>query len=116
MNYIIQASALSIPLPDCSVQCVVTSPPFWGLRKYTGNQELVWGGAEGCAHEWTSNGTRKQTPQRDHAADGSFGETRGQEKARAGMAFEASLGNSCLRCGAWRGAFGLEPTVAMYVQ
>jgi len=21
-------------LPDCSVQCVVTSPPYWGLRDY----------------------------------------------------------------------------------
>ena len=116
MNYIIRGSALSIPLPDCSVQCVVTSPPYWGLRKYAGNQELVWGRTEECAHEWSSNGTRKQSPQRDHAADGSFGETRGQEKARAGMAFEASLGNTCLSCGAWRGGFGLEPTVAMYVQ
>ncbi len=116
MNHIIQASALSIPLPDCSVQCVVTSPPYWGLRKYRGNQELVWGGAEGCGHEWYANGTRKQSPQRDHAADGSFGETRGVEKSRAGMAYEASLGNTCRLCGAWRGAFGLEPTVEMYVQ
>jgi DNA modification methylase len=32
------------------------------------------------------------------------------------MAYEASLGNTCLRCDAWRGAFGLEPTVEMYVQ
>ena len=21
-------------LPECSVQCVVTSPPYWGLRDY----------------------------------------------------------------------------------
>ncbi len=21
-------------LPDCSVQCCVTSPPYWGLRDY----------------------------------------------------------------------------------
>ena len=32
------------------------------------------------------------------------------------MAFEASLGSTCRLCGAWRGAFGLEPTVEMYVQ
>lgn len=29
-------------LPDESVQCVVTSPPYWGLRKYSGNQKLKW--------------------------------------------------------------------------
>ncbi len=113
---VILASAFAIPLADNSVQCVVTSPPYWGLRSYTGSQELVWGGAEGCGHEWSSNGTRKQSPQRDHAADGSFGATRGVEKSRAGMAYVASLGTTCLRCGAWRGAFGLEPTVEMYVQ
>ncbi|GAH71892.1 unnamed protein product, partial [marine sediment metagenome] len=30
-------------LPDESVQCVVTSPPYFGLRKYSGVQELIWG-------------------------------------------------------------------------
>lgn len=29
-----QADALNIPLRDKSVQCVVTSPPYWGLRNY----------------------------------------------------------------------------------
>lgn len=31
---IVQANALRIPLPDESVQCAVTSPPYWGLRDY----------------------------------------------------------------------------------
>ena len=31
---IICADARSIPLKDKSVQCVVTSPPYWGLRDY----------------------------------------------------------------------------------
>lgn len=31
---IIQANALHIPLADQSVQTVVTSPPYWGLRDY----------------------------------------------------------------------------------
>jgi len=39
-------------LPDESVHCVVTSPPYWGLRKYEGNQELIWGGDKDCQHEW----------------------------------------------------------------
>ncbi len=31
---IIQGDARQIPLADKSVQCVVTSPPYWGLRDY----------------------------------------------------------------------------------
>ncbi len=31
---ILQADARQIPLADKSVQCVVTSPPYWGLRDY----------------------------------------------------------------------------------
>ncbi len=32
-------------LPDESVDCVVTSPPYWGLRDYGGNGR-VWGAPE----------------------------------------------------------------------
>jgi len=28
------ALAVLRELPDCSVQCCVTSPPYWGLRSY----------------------------------------------------------------------------------
>jgi DNA modification methylase len=31
---LLQANALRIPLRDNSVHCVVTSPPYWGLRDY----------------------------------------------------------------------------------
>ncbi len=30
---LINANALNIPLADKSVQCVVTSPPYYGLRE-----------------------------------------------------------------------------------
>lgn len=41
-----------------SVQCVVTSPPYWGLRTYVGMQERVWGDGVFCAfgHEPTIEG------------------------------------------------------------
>jgi DNA modification methylase len=37
-------------LPEKSVQCVVTSPPYWGLRDY-GLPPSVWGGDPECEHE-----------------------------------------------------------------
>ena len=79
-------------LPPESVQCVVTSPPYWGLRDYK-LEPLVWGGQEDCEHEWGgvvfgSEGWQKQTAQ----------------------------GLLCKCCGAWCGSLGLEPTPEMYVQ
>ncbi|KKL52343.1 hypothetical protein LCGC14_2286440, partial [marine sediment metagenome] len=35
-------------LSDNSVQSVVTSPPYWGLRKYAGVSDLIWGGDAAC--------------------------------------------------------------------
>jgi len=38
-------------IPDGSVNVVVTSPPFLGLRAYK-TEPQIWGGDEGCRHEW----------------------------------------------------------------
>lgn len=39
-------------MPAGSVQCVVTSPPYWGLRAY-GTEPQVWPSAEeDCEHVW----------------------------------------------------------------
>jgi hypothetical protein len=40
-------------LPDESIHCVVTSPPYWGLRDY-GLPPVLWGGSPSCPHEWDS--------------------------------------------------------------
>ena len=37
---ILKADARAIPLADKSVQCVVTSPPYWGLRDYGADGQL----------------------------------------------------------------------------
>ena len=38
---LIRSDARAIPLADESVQCVVTSPPYWGLRSYTGDPGMI---------------------------------------------------------------------------
>ncbi len=38
-------------LDDASVDCIVTSPPYWQLRDY-GLSPLLWGGDAGCAHDF----------------------------------------------------------------
>ena len=47
--YLLNSDARHIPLADRSVQCVVTSPPYWGLRDYGTAQWL--GGDEACDHK-----------------------------------------------------------------
>jgi len=41
-------------LPDESVDCIITSLPYYGLRSYKG-AETVWGGDTNCTHEWGIN-------------------------------------------------------------
>jgi len=96
-------------LPDESVQCVVTSPPYWGLRKYSGEQGLIWGDNQ-CQHEWVYTGI----PKSGGVGDYEVGRV-GNAKARSGS-HEAKDSNTCQLCGAWKGAYGLEPTPEMYVQ
>jgi site-specific DNA-methyltransferase (cytosine-N4-specific) len=110
----IPTSARHLPLSDESVQCVVTSPPYWGLRAYEGNQEEIWGGDPNCEHAWGAERKVNQSPQRDHDGNG-WANTRGEESARKGMSYEATQGNFCEKCCAWRGDYGLEPRVEMYI-
>jgi len=106
---ILIANALHIPLKDESVHCVVTSPPYYGLRKYD-IPDLIWDGEAGCKHEWGDflpnpmKPYENQVPQTKYtnssSADG--------QNTRAGQ--------FCSLCGAWRGSLGLEPTPELYVQ
>jgi DNA modification methylase len=54
---IIRGDALALPLPDESVDLVVTSPPYWALRQYTDNGTAYNGqiGAEATVAEFIDN-------------------------------------------------------------
>ena len=61
-------------LPDESVQCVVTSPPYWGLRDY-GNAKWEGGDPE-CEHEGKrtiSGGTNPAVSSKQNSHPGSQG-------------------------------------------
>ena len=54
-NKIIQGDVLDVlrTFPDEIIDCVITSPPYWGLRDYgTAKWE---GGDEGCNHIQKTN-------------------------------------------------------------
>lgn len=103
---LVRGSASALPLKGESVQCVVTSPPYWGLRQYAGEQREVWGGDPEHAHEFgEAHAVRRWKP----------GDGGKQDYQVIAGASEGPRGSGCA-CGAWYGALGLEPTPEMYVE
>ena len=96
-------------IPDTSVDCVVTSPPYWGLRDY-GLEPTVWDGAEGCEHEWGAGLTLSHS-NRNGATESLGGNIRGGGEWKS-----PSAGSFCIRCPAWLGNLGLEPTPQLFAQ
>lgn len=92
-------------LPDESVHCCITSPPYWGLRAYETEPQL-WGGDPTCEHGWG-----EVHPAGYRSSDTNPGPLQRQgNKDR--FTFTSAL---CSKCGAWRGEIGLEQTPEMYV-
>ena len=96
-------------LPERFIHCVVTSPPYWGLRKYP-TPPVVWGGEAGCGHEWRDAPKLSNRVNDSGSDDGYTGRQRGETQGRS-----AERGAYCSRCSAWRGNLGNEPEPAMYV-
>ncbi|MDO8672479.1 MAG: site-specific DNA-methyltransferase [Dehalococcoidia bacterium] len=97
-----------------SVQCCVTSPPYWGLRDYK-TTPSVWGGIPACNHEWVeyiqpaADGTR--TPEGNSALRAGH-----QGSTSATMKPQSSGFCTKTGCFGWRGNLGLEPTIDMFVE
>lgn len=94
-------------IPAESVHMVCTSPPYWGLRDY-GTEPSVWGGDAACPHEWG-----EVIPGNNR---GGSGTPTDKNNRGEGYGRDASRGSFCVRCGAWSGNLGLEPTPELYVE
>jgi len=96
-------------MESASVDCVVTSVPYWGLRDYkTGTWE---GGDTSCAH------VGRAKPRNDTRGDGSnsrFNDTRGNQPAKA---YTEPVRSAC-KCGARRvdKQIGLEETPEQWAE
>ena len=83
-------------IDDCSIDCVVTSPPYWGLRDYG---TATWhGGNLDCGHKIPTTEQDPKNPQ-------------------AGSHISRFNRESCYKCGAKRvdNQIGLEKTPEEYV-
>ena len=107
-----------------SVHCIATSPPYWGLRDY-GLPSIEWsavryapmaglpeieipGCVEGCDHVWVT-----ETRKRGNGGEREYGSYDGA--VGRGPAVKLPASQYCQCCCGWRGSYGLEPTVEMYV-
>ena len=96
-------------IPDNTINMVITSPPYWGLRNYNTNPQ-IWDGAENCDHEWESAEPRRQRSNNDIVNKDS------KQATQNASAFESSGGDFCIRCGAWKGELGSEPIFKLYIK
>ncbi len=98
-------------LPADSVDCVITSPPYWGLRDFD-VPASVWGGDPDCRHRWgqMQRGRRKDMlPTESTKRRARVGLTKHQDSAAT------SGGRFCERCGGWLGSLGLESSPELFV-
>lgn len=98
-------------MPSGSVDCVITSPPYYGLRDYGEQTKTIWGGDKDCQHEWgepTYGNLRKPTPGDKPAPTSKVAIHRTNAENRP-----AKPSEFCKKCSAWYGQLGLEPTLEM---
>jgi len=92
-------------IPDNSVDMIVTSPPYWGLRDY-GTELQIWSGNKDCEHRWG----------KEIIAPGSRSNDPGDKKyIPKGTRENFEKSNFCIVCNAWRGSLGLEPTFNLFI-
>lgn len=91
-----------------TLHCIITSPPYYGLRDYGTNPE-IWDDDPGCDHDWQafvragqSGGTKSAKVQ-----------TKGTENFQIVPDKEQA---TCTKCGAWRGELGQEPTPQLFIK
>lgn len=131
-------------MPRGCVQCVVTSPPYWALRRYEGVEPSLWGVSdESCEHVWGPSLPKPGSEHRNglgahsefagrqdkaairEALHGGYGTSATSALGPKGcglpnnseppMPTKADAGAYCQLCGCWRGCLGLEPTPSQFV-
>ena len=95
-------------LPANSVDCVVTSPPYWSLREYP-VPATIWDEKPNCRHRWVEH-------LRPAANGKTNGRMQGWKPGRHAATRVPQASQFCEKCGAWCGQFGLEPTPRLYVK
>jgi len=96
-------------IPNESVDCIVTSPPYYGgLRDY-GDVDCIWDGDLNCEHDFSDPVLKGGRIKRDQDLDRKHSEIKENQ-------FKEKTYYYCSKCHAWRGQLGHEPHPDLYVE
>lgn len=111
INSIIQGHALQVlkTMPDNLVDCIITSPPYYGLRSY-GTDPQVWDNHNGCNHVWETNEHNKITTY-NKGFNERWGNAAGQRKQEVQAQQMHIKTGYCNLCNAWCGELGQMPRI-----
>ena len=99
-------------LPDESIDCIVTSPPYWGLRFYGNNANTIWGEGKSCNHKFNNEKVNISLSVSDNSK---LNNGKGPNPKQQSLDGEYITGY-CEKCGAWYGQLGLEPDFNQYLK
>lgn len=110
VNTILQGHVLDISktFDDDSIDCIITSPPYYSLRSYA-TEPQIWGGDKDCNHDWS----KVITPPRGGIAYTS--KVGANRNAEANARDKDIVSDICTECGAWRGELGREVTPESFI-
>ena len=114
-NRIIRGESLAElrKMPSGFVDCVMTSPPYWALRDYGDIASgIIWDGKGNCKHEFEikkSKNPMDRGEKGQHDSSGIVGKMGNKTMTTIKSGF-------CIKCNAWKGQLGLEPTSDLYIK
>ena len=102
-------------IPDKSVDSVITSPPYYQLRKYSGIPDYIWDTDKDCNHDFSV--IRTQNPNGSGGQDSKMLSRKDKNNFQESVDYNdrATYSLFCSKCGAWKGQLGLEPTYQLYL-
>lgn len=101
--------ALSNISPE-SIDLIVTSPPYFGLRNYGEGSVCVWDANPECEHDWSVQVGKGGRVKREQDVDPKF-----RRELRSNNPMQQIYSYFCSKCGGWRGQLGSEPTLQLYL-
>jgi site-specific DNA-methyltransferase (cytosine-N4-specific) len=100
-------------IPDNSIDTIITSPPYWGLRKYPDSANIIWDGDSNCEHEFE---LETQKDPMDRGGSGIHDNPKKEFTGARCWEMKSVKSGFCKKCGAWFGQLGLEPTLELYIK
>ena len=114
INKIICGDCLDVmkEMPDGCINMCLTSPPYWGLRDY--GVEQIFGGDRNCEHDFKLEKTKTTESHHGKSSNETFSGKDYESWGDRGRNVKSS--GHCLKCNAWKGQLGLEPTPELYIE